>query len=75
MKIIIKNKVEGEMKKKSLFYCILFSCIALVLTACGSASKLKGNFEKEEYVVSYGETIDFYQNFSANESLSFVLIP
>ena len=52
------------MKIKATLCCFLFACMAFVLTACGSTSTLQGDFEKDEYVLSFGESVDFRQNFS-----------
>ena len=52
------------MKIKATLCCFLFACMAFVLTACGSGSTLQGDFEKDEYVLSFGESVDFRQNFS-----------
>ena len=63
------------MKIKGMLCCFLFACVAFGLTACGSPSTLKASFEKEEYVLSFGDSVDFRQNFSCSgfelDSLTF----
>ena len=46
--------------KKIFALFALFFTTAIVLTACSSNPSVSGNFRSQEYVVSIGDTMDFY---------------
>ena len=47
------------MKKVFALFALFFTT-AIVLTACSSNPSVSGNFRSQEYVVSIGDTMDFY---------------
>lgn len=51
--------------KKKIFTLVLLSCFACgLLTACNSPSNISGQFNKENYIVSVDDTINFLEELS-----------
>lgn len=52
------------MKRNIFAIFALVICSALCFTACNSTPSVRGQFEEESYVVSLGDTINFYDELS-----------
>ncbi len=54
---------EGDMKKVLILFALLFSS-AICLSACNSGPSVQGEFNRDSYIVSLDDTINFYNDFS-----------
>ena len=53
--------------KKNIFAVIMLSLLTIFcFTACNSQSSVIGNFDKKEYIVSIGDSIDFSQSLNVS---------
>ena len=57
------------MKKLFVIFALLFTS-AICLTACNSGPSVQGNFNENSYVVSLGQTLDFYDEFKISNGAS-----